>query len=656
MLLDGKTVKISQEQLGNYELNFEGDPEIIFTENETNRKKLYGSESDAKFFKDGINDYIVDGKKNTINLKNKGTKAAGNYKLEIPAHGQVEVKVRLSKKEGQNEFDSFDNALGTKLLEANEFYADIQKKITDDEDIKIQRQAFAGLMWSKQFYYYDIKEWLEGDHGRTPPPKERKDGRNSHWMHLHNTDIISMPDAWEYPWYAAWDLAFHTIPIARIDPEFAKDQLLIMLKTNYQHPNGQIPAYEWNFGDVNPPVHAWAVLRVFHIEEKQKGKGDYKFLEKAFHKLLLNFTWWINRKDSKGNNVFEGGFLGLDNIGVFDRSAPLPEGYKLEQADATSWMAMYSVNMLRLSLDLAAENDVYEDLAIKFFEHFLQIAKAINSLEPNKDNLWDPKDHFYYDVLRNNDGSSHQLKIRSMVGIIPFFAIETLKEAPLHKLKKFQKRLTVFQNSHPELHDLVSRWEKPGKDNRRLLSLLRGFRMKKLLQKVLDQKEFLSDHGIRALSKYHLKHPYRLKFKDEEMSVSYIPGESDSAMFGGNSNWRGPIWFPMNYLIIESLWKLSFFYDDHMRIEYPSKSGNTLSISELADQLSLRLINIFKPNKKGERPVFGKNKKLQEDPHFKDYILFYEYFHGDTGEGLGASHQTGWTALVADLIHKYYDK
>jgi len=654
---EDNSINIKQEQLGDYTIAFDESPDLLFTDNRTNRKKLYNSKSKHKYFKDGINDYVVDGDKKTINPEQKGTKASGHYKIELKAGDSKEIRVRLSKGTETPTFEDFDEVFNSRLEDADEFYGGIQKDVTDKEHQNIQRQSYAGLMWSKQFYYYDIKEWLDGDSGRTAPPEERKDGRNSNWMHLHNTDIISMPDTWEYPWYAAWDLAFHTIPIARIDVEFAKEQLLVMLKTNYQHPNGQIPAYEWNFGDVNPPVHAWAVLRVFHIDKKQKGNdGDHKFLEKCFHKLLLNFTWWINRKDSLGNNIFEGGFLGLDNIGVFDRSAPLPEGVTLEQADGTSWMAMYSLNMLRISLDLATENDVYEDLAIKFFEHFLYIAQAIHAKGDSHESLWDEEDNFYYDVLRSGNGDAQKLKIRSMVGIIPFFAVETLKEATLGKLSKFKERLEVFRRSHPELHDMVSRWDEPGKDDRRLLSLLRGFRMKKLLQRVLDEDEFMSDYGIRALSKHHEKNRYVLKFGDEELSVSYVPGESDSAMFGGNSNWRGPIWFPMNYLMIESLWKLNFYYDENFKVEYPTGSGISMTINEVADNLSNRLINIFMPDKDGNRPVYAKNKKLQNDPNFKDYILFYEYFHGDTGEGLGASHQTGWTALVADLIHKLYDK
>lgn len=651
------SIRIRQEHLGNYQISFEGNPELLFCDNETNRGRLYGSESESKYFKDGINDYITTGAEDTIRPDKQGTKASGHYLLEIPAGESREVKVRLKKGIDPSEFNDFDEIFSKRSAEADEFYLETQENVTDPEHLNIQRQAYAGLMWTKQFYYYDIKEWLEGDSGRTKPPKERLKGRNNDWMHLHNTDIISMPDKWEYPWYAAWDLAFHTIPIARIDIDFAKDQLLVMLKTNYQHPNGQIPAYEWNFGDVNPPVHAWAALRVFHIEKKQTGgKGDHVFLEKIFHKLLLNFTWWINRKDSEGNNIFEGGFLGLDNIGVFDRSAPLPDGVTLEQADGTSWMAMYSLNMLRIALDLASENDVYEDLAIKFFEHFLYIAQAIHDQKDTHDSLWDEDDHFYYDVLKSNKGDSQKLKIRSMVGIIPFFAIETLKEATISKLSRFKERLLVFERSHPELYAIVSRWQEPGKDNRRLLSLMRGFRMKKLLQPVLDEEEFLSKFGIRALSKYHLENPYTLETSKEKMSVSYVPGESDSAMFGGNSNWRGPIWFPMNYLVVESLWKLSYYYDDNMKLEYPTGSGNLYTIGELADKLSKRLINIFMPDQDGNRPVYGKNKKFSSDPHFKDHILFYEYFHGDTGEGLGAAHQTGWTALVADLIHKYYNK
>ncbi|MCP4521555.1 MAG: glucosidase [Cytophagales bacterium] len=651
-------VAINHEELGNYHLYFEDGVELAFCDNETNRKLLYGGTNNSKYTKDGINDYVVNGHKEAINVDREGTKVSGIYKVVVPANGKKEVCVRLSKKELSQPFVDFHQLFAERLQQADDFYEEIQAKIPDEEDdlINIQRQAFGGLMWTKQFYYYNVKEWMDGDEGRSTPPKERKQGRNQHWRHLHNADIISMPDKWEYPWYAAWDLAFHCIPIARIDADFAKKQLLLLLDEWYIHPNGQIPAYEWNFSDVNPPVHAWAVLRVFHIDKKQKGSdGDLEFLEQAFHKLMLNFTWWVNRKDSSGNNIFEGGFLGLDNIGVFDRSRPLPTGGKLEQADGTSWMAMFALNMLRISLDLATENKVYQEMAMKFLDHFLYIAEAIHDATDDKVSLWDDEDNFYYDILHMENGPTMRLKIRSMVGIIPLFAVETLKSETHEKLHLFRDRLDFYQKVRPKLARLVSRWDEIGKGERRLFSLMRGFRMKKLLERVLDEEEFLSDYGIRALSKHHKENPYEFKVGDEVFSVGYNPGESDSYLFGGNSNWRGPIWFPVNYLILESLWKFDFYYDDNFTMEFPTGSKNHLTIPEVTRELSKRMIGVFTKDEEGKRAVYNRHPKMQNDPHFKDYVLFYEYFHGDNGAGLGASHQTGWTALVADIIHKMYN-
>ncbi len=646
----------SHEDLGDYHIYFDTDQEgeQLFCNNETNRNRLFGSNSPHDYYKDGINNYIINNDTAAVNPSKEGTKASTAYKLTVPANGSVKVRLRLSKAALEQPFGDFDELFAKSLEEANEFYEAVHDQVPEGDLRNVQRQAYGNLMWSKQFYYYNVKEWLEGDEGRAAPPEARKNGRNHQWMHLHNADIISMPDKWEYPWYAAWDLAFHCIPLARIDAEFAKDQLLLLLGEWYMHPNGQIPAYEWNFSDVNPPVHAWAVLRVFHIEKKQNGdNGDLKFLEKAFHKLMLNFTWWVNRKDSNGNNIFEGGFLGLDNIGVFDRSQPLPSGHILEQADGTSWMAMFSLNMLRISLDLATENEVYQDIAIKFLDHFLYIAQAIHGEGQDRTSLWDREDNFYYDVLHTDKGST-KLKIRSMVGIIPMFAVETLKEITYEKLPAFRNRMDFYQKVRPRLSKLVSRWDELGKNNRRLFSLLRGFRMHKLLEKVLDEKEFLSEFGIRALSKYHDKHPYKMDLFGKTHTVSYVPAESDTYMFGGNSNWRGPIWFPVNYLILESLWKFNFFYDDNFKVEYPTESGEYLNIKEVANQLSDRLIHLFAKDENGKRAVMNRYPKLQEDPHFKDYILFYEYFHGDNGAGVGASHQ-GWTCMVADIIHKRYN-
>lgn len=654
--IDAKSSKITHHLLGTYYAYYEeGFREVVYCDNETNRKQLYGIPNPKKYVKDGINEYVIRGAK-SINPEQKGTKSAGIFKAVVPARQSIKVRVRLTKEAQEQPFHYFDDIVRARKADCDSFYRSIQRKVTDHDLRNIQRQAYAGMMWNKQYYYYNIREWLNGDDGRIPPPEERKKGRNKDWQHLQNADIISMPDKWEYPWYAAWDLAFHCIPLARIDPDFAKDQLLLLLKDWYLHPNGQIPAYEWNFSDVNPPVHAWAVLRVYHIDRKMNGgEGDVAFLQRAFHKLIINFTWWINRKDTDGNNIFEGGFLGLDNIGVFDRNHPLIENSRLEQADSTSWMAMFALNMLRISLDLAVHQPVYQDMAIKFFEHFLYIAGAMNGISESKVNLWDDEDNFYYDIMHMPDGTAKLMKVKSMVGLIPLFAVETLKSEAFEKLPEFRNRLEFFLKARPKLASLVSRWEEPGLGERRLLSLLRGFRMKKLVEKVLDPEEFLSDFGVRAMSKYHEKKPYSITIEGQMLTVSYLPGESDSSFFGGNSNWRGPIWFPVNYLILESLLKFHQYYGDDFKVEYPVGSGEFVNIREAVRILAERMMSIFKLNEKGERSVYGDNKKFQTDPHFKDYILFYEYFHGDSGRGLGASHQTGWTGLIADIIHKYYN-
>ncbi len=519
----------------------------------------------------------------------------------------------------------------------------------------MQRQALAGMIWSKQFFYYDVPQWLNGDPAQPPPPPERKRGRNHEWQHLNNADIISMPDKWEYPWYAAWDLAFHTIALAMVDPTFAKQQLHLLTREWYMHPNGQLPAYEWAFGDVNPPVHGWATWRVFQMDRKHRrltrpgDPGDLEFLERVFHKLMLNFTWWVNRKDADGRNVFQGGVLGLDNIGVFDRSAPLPTGGYINQSDGTSWMAMYCLNLMRIALELAQHNHVYEDIATKFFEHFLQIAEAMNQFGDGV-GLWNEEDGFFYDVLNLPDGRMYPLKVRSMVGLIPLFAVETLEPGLMTKLPGFSERLSWFLNYRPDLASLVSRWHEPGKGDRRLLALLRGSRMKRVLRRMLDETEFLSEYGIRALSQYHRDLPYSIEWGGQQFSVSYQPGESTSELFGGNSNWRGPIWMPVNYLIIESLQKFHHYYGDDFTVECPTGSGRYLSIEQVATELSRRLSRIFLRDENGRRPVFGLDQRLQNDPHFRDHVLFHEYFHGDSGRGVGASHQTGWTGLVAKLL------
>jgi hypothetical protein len=650
------TIKAFNPKSGNYSITFDGNPELKFCDNETNRARIYNIGNEKKFLKDAINDYVVQGDSRHLNPANMGTKAAAIYQITIPAGESRQVKLRMQHQVEDNPLEICNTCMDQRKIEADEFYATLQERVTDADLANIQRQAYAGMMWSKQFYYYDVERWLEGDPGRYVPPIQRKKGRNSDWKHLQNYDIISMPDKWEYPWYAAWDLAFHAIPIARLDPEFAKCQLLLLLNEWYMHPNGQIPAYEWNFSDVNPPVHAWAVQRVYQIDKKaNNGVGDQEFLERALHKLMLNFTWWVNQKDSDDKNIFEGGFLGLDNISVFDRSHAQKYHGKLEQADATSWMAMFSLNLLRISLDLCEFNTVYQFTATKFLEHFLYIAGAMNNISEEHISLWDEEDNFFYDVFHIPGKDPRKMKVRSIVGLIPLFAVEPIREDLFDKLPEFKKRLDFFLKEKPKLAALVSSWIQPGYDRRRLFSLLRGHRMKSVLQKMLDSDEFLSDYGIRSLSKYHKKNPYSMNIGGEILSVKYTPGESDTVMFGGNSNWRGPIWFPINFLLIESLKKFDFYYGGDFSIEYPTGSGKYMTMDIIAKELSLRCMRIFMKDKAGNRPVYSaSNRKFQEDPHFKDYILFYEYFHGDSGAGLGASHQTGWTGLITEMIHKFY--
>ncbi len=647
---NSSTIKIEHKNLKNYKLFCYGKSEIVFCDNETNTEKLYDVENKG-YVKDGINNYIVNQKNDGVNDSN-GTKVAVNYNVIIRAKSYKQIYLRLSNKNPKEPFDKKEIIFKNALLQANKFYDTIQKKLKNKELRNIQRQALAGMLWSKQFYYFDVTQFLHGDPNQPPPPANRKKGRNKEWMHLNNYDIILMPDKWEYPWYAAWDLAFHTLPIAMIDPEFAKDQLILLTREWYMHPNGQFPAYEWEFGDVNPPVHAWATWRVYKIDKKaNNGIGDIKFLERVFHKLLLNFTWWVNRKDLHDNNIFQGGFLGLDNIGVFDRSSTeLPTGGHLEQADGTAWMAMYSLNLLRISLELAKHNPVYQDTATKFFEHFLYIAGAMANISDEDVDLWDDEDEFYYDILHAPQGELHTLKVRSIVGLIPLFAVEVLDPNEMEKVPEFAKRADWFLKYRPDLAKLISRWKVGGNKERRLFSLLRGHRMKMLLKRMLDETEFLSEYGIRALSKYHKEHPYHFHANGSSFTVAYVPGESDSYMFGGNSNWRGPIWFPINYLIIESLQKFHHYYGDDFKVEYPTNSGNYFTLDKIATELSKRLAKLFLPNEKGYRPIHGNNKKFQEDIHFKNHLLFYEYFHGDSGRGVGASHQTGWTGLIAKLI------
>lgn len=649
MFSDVDSIKLVHEKLGEYNLYYDENPEALFCENETNNKRLYNVDNTNTYLKDGINDYITQKIKSSVNPSKTGTKASLNYDIEIDGGSFKSVRLRLVKNSIQDPFQNFDLIFKQKINEADEFYADIQAEIKSDDAKNIQRQAFAGMLWSKQFYYYDVEEWINGDKGQPKPPAQRKEGRNKDWLHLNNADIISMPDKWEYPWYATWDLAFHCISFAIIDPEFAKKQLVLFTREWYMHPNGQLPAYEWNFSDVNPPVHAWAAWRVYKIDQKLQGKSDTDFLERVFHKLLLNFTWWVNKKDYDGRNIFQGGFLGLDNIGVFNRSTEFTSGERIDQSDGTSWMAMFSLNMLRISLELSKTKSIYQDLATKFFEHFLYIAQSMTNMGGEGIGLWDEEDGFYYDNLHIND-SVFPLKVRSMVGLIPLFAVEVLEPELMNLTPEFNTRLNWFLTNKPEMASLVSRWNEKGSGERTLLSLLRGHRMKKLLKRMLDETEFLSDYGVRALSKYYDQNPYEINVLGINHEVKYTPAESNISLYGGNSNWRGPIWFPVNFLIIESLYRFHHYYGDDFQIECPTNSGKFVSIKDAADELANRLSKIFLRDENGLRPVFGNNNKFQNDLHFKDYLLFNEYFHGDNGSGLGASHQTGWTGLIAKIL------
>jgi hypothetical protein len=655
----GQAIRAQHNGLGTYFLYADGTAaDILFCENETNTRRLWNESSGPAHPKDAIHAHVVKHHTHAVNPNRTGTKAAIWYRERIPVNGRAEFRLRLSRAELAKPFSDFAAVFAQRIREADEFYADLQNGIESADARRVQRQAFAGMIWSKQFFYFDIPQWLNGDPTQPPPPDARRHGRNRDWTHLNNADILSMPDKWEYPWYAAWDLAFHCIPLAHLDASFAKEQLVLLTREWYMHPNGQMPAYEWAFGDVNPPVHAWAAWRVFQIDRKQRGgSGDLEFLERILHKLMLNFTWWVNRKDAQGRNVFQGGFLGLDNIGVFDRSSELPTGGHIDQADGTSWMAMYALNLMRIALELAQHNRVYEDIATKFFEHFLHIAEAMNHIGgENGDGvgLWDDEDKFFYDVLHLPDGRTQSLKIRSMVGLIPLFAVETLEPELLNKVPDFKRRLEWFLEYRPDLAALVSNWKEEGRGHRRLLSLLRGHRMKRLLRRMLDEAEFLSNYGIRALSRVHERDPYIYRHGGMDLSVRYQPAESDSGLFGGNSNWRGPIWFPVNFLIIESLQKFHHYYGDDFKVECPTGSGRFVTLNEAANEVAARLTRIFLADGSGCRPAFAHHPRMQTDRHFRDHLLFYEYFHGDTGRGVGASHQTGWTGLVAKLLMPRY--
>ncbi len=651
------------EILGKRYLYCDGGPQLLFTENETNNKRLFGTNNNSPYVKDAFHEFIIGGREEAVNPARVGTKASANYKMTIGPKGEATIRLRLTEKEFRNSpsrliaaFADFDAVFASRIKDADEFYAGLISPDVSADARNVQRQAFAGMLWSKQYYHYAVETWLDGDPAMPPPPKEREHGRNSDWRHLYNADVISMPDKWEYPWYAAWDLAFHCIPLALVDSHFAKDQLLLMLREWYMHPNGQIPAYEWAFGDVNPPVHAWAAMRVYQIEEKRTGVGDRKFLARIFQKLLLNFTWWVNRKDADGLNVFEGGFLGLDNIGVFDRSRPLPTGGKLAQSDGTSWMAMFCLNMLAIALELAAEDDTYEDLASKFWEHFIYIADAMNDIGRDGISLWDDEDGFYYDVLHLQGKGNMPLKVRSMVGLIPLFAVATIEPAVLDALPNFKRRMYWFIENRSDLTDNVACMQTPGTGERRLLAVAFRERLVKVLRHMLDENEFLSPHGIRALSRYHDEHPFILHVNGDEHRVDYEPAESRSGLFGGNSNWRGPVWYPVNYLLIESLQKFHWYYGDDLKVEFPTGSGNLMNLWDISVELSRRLARIFLSDDDGRRPCFGAREKFQADANFREHLLFFEYFDGDNGAGLGASHQTGWTGLVAKMLQQSGDE
>lgn len=631
---------------------------LLFTENETNKALLFNVKNDSAYVKDAFHRYVIEGERSAINPQQTGTKSAVHYHLHIAPGECQTLKLRLANSPNLSEplGDTFEEIFNARQQEADKFYHQLAPFIHDQDLSNVQRQAFAGMMWCKQYYLYDVSTWLKGDPNTIAPPTERRRGRNRHWHHLDTQDILSMPDTWEYPWFAAWDTAFHCLPLALIDAEFAKQQLDVMTREWYMHPNGQLPAYEWAFGDVNPPVHAWATWRVYKIDKKMTGKGDRLFLERLFQKLLLNFTWWVNRKDTEGNNVFEGGFLGLDNIGVFDRSKPLPTGGRLEQADGTSWMAMYCLDMLVISLELALENPVYEDMATKFFEHFIYIAEAMNASDEHATQLWDEADGFFYDVLHLPDMSRFPIKVRSLVGLMPLYATTTLEPELMARLPGFEERLEWFEANRPKLARNIITSEKLSENGklqkRRMLSVVKPDKLRRILAKMLKPHEFLGPTGIRALSRFHADNPYTFDVNGKIYRVDYEPAESSLALFGGNSNWRGPVWFPTNYLLIEALQRYHHFLGDEFKIECPYGSGHEMNLWGVATQLEQRMIGTFLRNEQGDRPVYGNNKTFQKDPHWRDYILFYEYFNGDTGEGLGASHQTGWTGLVAKLIHQ----
>ncbi|MDB5559477.1 MAG: hypothetical protein JWQ36_2411, partial [Enterovirga sp.] len=637
-------------RLGSYRLVYDGSPDVLFCENETNRRR-YAGEPDARGpFKDGIDAALVHGDAAAVS-REAGTRVGLHFRRMLAPGESTQIRFRVSAGRRVRPVDTADAVLGRRIAEANAFY-DALCDGTDEDARLVFRQAAAGLIWSKQFYRYDVRLWLDGDSLQPRPPRERRQGRNVTWQHLATADILLMPDKWEYPWFAAWDLAFHCIPMALLDPDFAKKQLLLLTREWLMHPNGQLPAYEWEFGDANPPVHAWAAFRVFEIDRQSRGgRGDVAFLEGVFHKLLINFTWWVNRKDAEGRNVFQGGFLGLDNVGLFDRSRPPPGFGRVHQADGTAWMAMYALNMMRIALELALHNDVYESTASKFFEHFLFIAEAMTDMGGEGFGLWDDEDEFYYDEVDMPGGEMVPLRVRSIVGLVPLFAVEVIDADMLQRLPDFARRMNWVLENRPHLTKLVSRWTQGGVRDRKLLSLLRGHRMKALLRRLLDEAEFLSPFGIRSLSRIYRDRPYTFEAFGGSFSVRYDPAESTSNMFGGNSNWRGPVWMPMNYLLVEAIRRFHAYYGDDFLIEYPTGSGVQRTLSAIADALEERLIALFARDRSGKRPCFGEGAGYAAPSRCDENLLFHEFFDGDTGRGLGASHQTGWTALIMNLLH-----
>jgi hypothetical protein len=642
------TILASKSVIGDRTLCCDKDPGLLFTENETNLARLWGQPNPSPYVKDAFHEYVVSGKKEAVNPSNTGTKCAALYRFEIPAGGSEVVRLRLSAKPPANAFGNFDQIFASRLADADEFYERITPHTLTEDQRRVHRQGLAGMLWSKQYYYFDLDKWLNEHQSHPLEGSDPNNTRNAEWFHMLNRDIISMPDKWEYPWYAAWDLAFHTIALSLVDFDFAKDQLLLMLRNLYSHPNGQIPAYEWNFSDVNPPVHAWATLFLYNIE-KELGRSDLRFLERSFQGLMLNFNWWVNRKDPQGKNVFAGGFLGLDNIGVFDRSSPLPTGGHLDQADGTAWMAFYCENMLEIALILAEHDPRYEDVAFRFLEHFLWITYAMDRIGARQEQMWDPEDGFFYDLLHLPNGDAMRLKVRSMVGLLPLCASTVLESGVVGRNPRIMELVEMFKKRHPELlkHIAPADDSFKGFADRRLLSACNKKKIECILAYLLDENEFLSPYGIRSLSKYHSEHPFVFNISGHEYKVQYLPAESNTGMFGGNSNWRGPVWMPVNSLLVRSLLNLYQFYGDDFKVECPTRSGNYMTLFEVAREIARRLSSIFLRDANGKRPVYGGTKKFQEDPHWKDYILFYEYFHGDNGAGLGASHQTGWTGIIA---------